>query len=572
MTSHLLSFVLFLPLAGMLLLLAMPAENRRLIRIWANAVSIATFLLSLCFIAKFDLNASGYQFVERAQWIPSIGAQYLLGMDGISLLMVLLTTLISAIAALSSWRSITERTKMFYSMILLLETGVLGVFLSLDLFLFYLFWDVVLIPMYFLIGIYGSERRGYAAIKFFLYTLLGSLFMLLGFLALYFEYAAQYGVYTFDLQKLMSLNLPLRTEEWIFFALFFGFAVKVPMFPLHTWLPDAHTEAPTAGSVLLASLLLKMGTYGFLRFSLPLLPKASTQTWIVHLMVALSLIAIIYGALVCLTQRDWKRLVAYSSVSHMGFCTLGIFVLNAKGLAGSVIQQVNHGITTGLLFLLVGFIYERRHTREISEFGGVAQVMPFYATVFAITVFASAGLPLLNGFIGEFTILSGAFQVNLWWAVVGVIGMILSAAYLLWLFQRTMLGPLKLDENRSLHDLFPRERLLVLPLVFLAFAIGIYPRPLFAVLEKPVQNILMRVAPVPHSGIADSSPAAPPDRTVSTQEPVARASARWRSALAAATPVLTQRAGSKLPAGTMNRAPRLLYRSTFSSLIQGEAR
>ena len=339
--------------------------------------------------------------------------------------------------------------------------------------------------MYFLIGIYGSERRGYAAIKFFLYTLLGSLFMLLGFLALYFEYAAQYGVYTFDLQKLMSLNLPLRTEEWIFFALFFGFAVKVPMFPLHTWLPDAHTEAPTAGSVLLASLLLKMGTYGFLRFSLPLLPKASTQTWIVHLMVALSLIAIIYGALVCLTQRDWKRLVAYSSVSHMGFCTLGIFVLNAKGLAGSVIQQVNHGITTGLLFFFVSWLqsYERRHTREISEFGGVAQVMPFYATVFAITVFASAGLPLLNGFIGEFTILSGAFQVNLWWAVVGVIGMILSAAYLLWLFQRTMLGPLKLATTGLARSISQR-RLLVLPLVFLAFAIGIYPRPLFAVFGK----------------------------------------------------------------------------------------
>lgn len=279
MTSHLLSSILFLPLAGMLVLLAMPSENRKLIRGWANAVSIATFLLSLCLIVRFDINAGGYQFMERAQWIPSIGAQYLLGMDGISLLMVLLTTLISAIAVLCSWRSITDRSKLFYSMILLLETGVLGVFLSLDLFLFYLFWDVVLIPMYFLIGIYGGERRGYAAIKFFLYTLLGSLFMLLGFLALYFQYAAQYGVYTFELQKLLTLNLPAGTEEWIFFALFLGFAVKIPMFPLHTWLPDAHTEAPTAGSVLLASLLLKMGTYGFLRFSLPLLPKASTQTW-----------------------------------------------------------------------------------------------------------------------------------------------------------------------------------------------------------------------------------------------------------------------------------------------------
>jgi NADH-quinone oxidoreductase subunit M len=509
MTSHLLSLIFFLPLAGMLILLALPSERRGLIRGWANAVAAATFLVSLCLIFRFDLNAGGYQFVERVEWIPSIGAQYLLGIDGISLLMVLLTTLISAISVLCSWRSITERTKLFYSMILLLETGVLGVFLSLDVFLFYLCWDVVLIPMYFLIGIYGGERRGYAAIKFFLYTLLGSLFMLLGFLALYFQYAAQYGVDTFELEKLLSLNLPLGTEQWIFFALFLGFAVKIPMFPLHTWLPDAHTEAPTAGSVLLASLLLKMGTYGFLRFSLPLLPKASTQTWIVNLMVVLSLIAIIYGALVCLTQRDWKRLVAYSSVSHMGFCTLGIFALNAKGLAGSVIQQVNHGITTGLLFLLVGFVYERRHTREISEYGGVAQVMPFYATVFAITVFGSAGLPLLNGFIGEFTILSGAFQVNLWWAVVGVIGIILGAAYLLWLFQRTMLGPLKHEENKGLRDLFPRERLLVLPLVFLVFAIGIYPRPLFAVLQKPVQNILVRLAPDSHSAVATSSPQQP---------------------------------------------------------------
>lgn len=505
MTSHLLSLIFFLPLAGMLVLLAMPSENRKLIRGWANAVAIATFLLSLCLIVRFDASAENYQFMERAQWIPSIGAQYLLGLDGISLLMVLLTTLISAIAVLCSWRSITERTKLFYAMTLLLETGVLGVFLSLDLFLFYLCWDVVLIPMYFLIGIYGGEHRGYAAIKFFLYTLLGSLFMLLGFLALYFQYAARYGVYTFDLQKLLSLNLPAGMQEWIFFALFLGFAVKIPMFPLHTWLPDAHTEAPTAGSVLLASLLLKMGTYGFLRFSLPLLPKASAQAWIVNLMVALSLIAIIYGALVCLTQRDWKRLVAYSSVSHLGFCTLGIFALNEKGLEGSVIQQVNHGITTGLLFLLVGFIYERRHTREISEFGGVAQVMPFYATVFGITVFGSAGLPLLNGFIGEFTILSGAFQVNLWWAVVGVIGLILGAAYLLWLFQRTMLGPLKNPANKNLRDLSFRERLLVLPLVFLVFAIGVYPRPLFAVLEKPVQNILVRLTPDAHPGIADSS-------------------------------------------------------------------
>jgi NADH-quinone oxidoreductase subunit M len=282
-------------------------------------------------------------------------------------------------------------------------------------------------------------------------------------------------------------------EQWIFFALFLGFAVKIPMFPFHTWLPDAHTEAPTAGSVLLAGLLLKMGTYGFLRFSLPLLPKASTQPWIVHLMVTLSLIAIIYGALVCLTQRDWKRLIAYSSVSHLGFCTLGIFALNVHGLEGSVIQQVNHGITTGLLFLIVGFIYERRHTREISEFGGLARAMPLYATVFAIAVFASAGLPLLNGFIGEFTILSGAFAANRAWAVVGVIGLILGAAYLLWLYQRTMLGSIRHEENRGLRDLLWNERMVVAPLLVLIFFIGLYPMPLFNVLDRPVKQILGRL-------------------------------------------------------------------------------
>lgn len=493
MTSHLLSLVLFLPLAGMLVLLAIPASNRNLLRGWANLITLITFGASLLLIPNFDSTATSFQFVERAQWIPSLGAQYLLGLDGISLLMVLLTTLISLIAMLCSWNSIVERSKLYYAMLLLLETGVLGVFLSLDLFLFYIFWDVVLIPMYFLIGIYGGDRRSYAAIKFFLYTLLGSVFMLLGFLALYFQYGARYGVYTFELQKLLSLNLAPNVEQWIFFALFFGFAVKIPMFPLHTWLPDAHTEAPTAGSVLLASLLLKMGTYGFLRFSLPLLPKASTEPWIVNTMVTLSLVAIIYGALVCLTQRDWKRLVAYSSVSHLGFCTLGIFALNVQGLEGSIIQQVNHGITTGLLFLLVGFVYERRHTREISEFGGLAKSMPFFATVFAIAVFASAGIPFLNGFIGEFTILSGAFQVNRWWAVIGVIGLVLGAAYLLWLYQRTMLGPVNNERNEGLPDLFPRERLIVLPLLALIFGIGLYPRPLFAVLDRPVQQILKRL-------------------------------------------------------------------------------
>jgi NADH-quinone oxidoreductase subunit M len=506
-SSHLLSIILFLPLAGLLVLLALPRDRAKAHRLWANLVCVLTFAVSLLLVSRFHSHRAGYQFMERAQWIPSIGAQYLLGVDGISLLMVLLTTLITCTACLCSWQSVTSRTKLFYAMLLLLETGVLGIFVSLDLFLFYLFWDLVLIPMYFLIGIYGGERRSYAAIKFFLYTLLGSVFMLLGFLTLYFQYGLRYGVYTFELEKLLALNLPPATEQWIFFALFLGFAVKVPMFPLHTWLPDAHTEAPTAGSVLLASLLLKMGTYGFLRFSLPLLPKASSEPWITNTMAVLSLVAIIYGALVCLTQRDWKRLVAYSSVSHLGFCTLGIFALNAQGLTGSVIQQINHGITTGLLFLLVGFVYDRRHTREISEYGGVAQAMPLYATVFAITAFASAGLPLLNGFIGEFTIISGAFQVHRWWAIVAVIGLVLGAAYLLWLYQRTMLGPLRQSANRFLPDLGWRERLVVAPLLVLVFAIGLYPAPLFTVLEQPVKQILARLNT--GTGVAETNPPRP---------------------------------------------------------------
>jgi NADH-quinone oxidoreductase subunit M len=489
MTAHLLSIVLFLPLAGMFALLLLPS-GMRVMRFVANVFAGGTFVASVLLAWNFETARTGFQFFERAAWIPSLGAQYLVGIDGISLLLVLLSTLISWIAVLYSWDLVEERAKLYYSMLLLLETAVIGVFVSLDLFLFYLFWDLALIPMYFIIGVFGGPRRSYAAIKFFLYTLLGSVFLLLGFLALYFQYGAATGTYTFELTKLMHANLPPAAQQWIFWAMFLGFAVKVPMFPLHTWLPDAHVEAPTAGSVLLASLMLKMGTYGFIRFSLPLVPWASTSPAVVMTMVALSLIAIIYGALVCLMQRDWKKLVAYSSVSHLGFCTLGIFALNFNGIAGSMIQQINHGISTGLLFLLVGFIYERRHTREISDFGGVAQSMPVFATVFAIAVFSSAGLPLLNGFIGEFTILSGAFAVNRTWAVSGALGIVLGAAYLLWLYQRTMMGPIKYDANRLLKDLTLRERVLVIPLVILCFGIGIYPAPLFNVLRPAVTSII----------------------------------------------------------------------------------
>ncbi|MGB9604603.1 MAG: complex I subunit 4 family protein [Bryobacteraceae bacterium] len=495
MSEHWLSIVLFTPLAGMLVLLLIPSRRADLIRVWANVVGVAGFLVSLPLLWRFDKNASGFQMVERHEWIPSLGARYIVGIDGISLLLVMLTTLIGAVAILSSWSAIQEKVKQYYAMFLLQQTGMLGVFLALDFFLFFVFWEVTLVPMYLIIGVWGGPRKLYAAIKFFLYTLAGSVLMLLGILTLYFQHFQQFGFYTFEIAELMKLDLPPAIQRWVFWAFFIGFAIKVPMFPFHTWLPDAHVEAPTAGSVILASILLKMGTYGFIRFSLPLLPKAAMDPVIVKALVALSLVAIIYGALVSLMQQDWKKLVAYSSVSHLGFCTLGIFALNPNGLAGSVIQQINHGISTGMLFLIVGIAYERRHTREIAEYGGLAHVMPRYATVFAFAMLSSAGLPLLNGFIGEFTILQGAFEANRVWAAFAATGVILGAAYLLWLYQRTMLGQITNPKNIHLSDLNLRELTVFLPLMAWALWIGVYPKPYFEVLEKPVIEIVQRVRP-----------------------------------------------------------------------------
>jgi NADH-quinone oxidoreductase subunit M len=433
--------------------------------------------------------------VESYDWIPILGVKYIVGIDGISMLLVMLTTLVGFLAVLSSWSAIEERLKAYYAMLLLLQTGMLGVFISLDFFLFFVFWEVVLIPMYFIISIWGGPRKLYAGIKFFLYTLAGSVLMLLGILTLYFQHYAQFGFFTFDIQALMAVDMPLNLQQWVFWAFFVGFAIKVPMFPFHTWLPDAHTEAPTAGSVILAAVLLKMGTYGFIRFSLPLLPKASFDPWIVQVMVILSIVGILYGALVCLMQTDWKKLVAYSSVSHLGFCTLGIFSLNPNGIAGSVIQQINHGISTGMLFLIVGVVYERRHTREISEYGGLAHVMPNFAFVFAFAMLSSAGLPLLNGFIGEFTILRGAFEANPAWAGFAVAGVVLGAGYLLWLYQRTMLGELTSAKNRLLPDLQLREWAVFVPLIAWAIWIGVYPKPFFDILERPVAQLVERVRP-----------------------------------------------------------------------------
>ncbi|MBI4892223.1 MAG: NADH-quinone oxidoreductase subunit M [Acidobacteria bacterium] len=493
MTSNLLSLILFTPIAGLLVLLFIPSSNKTLIKLWANLTAAAGFLVSLPLIMNFNRNLDGYQFVERADWIPSLGVQYLIGVDGISVLMVMLTTFMGLIAIFSSWDAIKDREKEYYAMFLIQQTGMIGVFISMDFLLFYVFWELVLVPMYFIIGVWGGPRKLYAAIKFFLYTLAGGVLMLLGILTLYFQHASQFGRYTFEITELMKLNLPLGLQQWVFWAFFLGFAIKVPMFPFHTWLPDAHTEAPTAGSVILAAVLLKMGTYGFIRFSLPLLPSASSDRTIVTVLAVLSIIGILYGALVSLMQQDWKKLVAYSSVSHLGFCTLGIFALNHAGIAGSVIQQINHGISTGMLFLIVGVIYERRHTREIKEYGGLAHVMPNYAIVFAFAMLSSAGLPLLNGFVGEFTILQAAFDANRVWAAFAVLGVIFGAAYLLWLYQRTMLGEVTNEKNKGLPDLNWREWAVFIPLMIWAVAIGVYPKPYFDILEKPVAQIVHRV-------------------------------------------------------------------------------
>lgn len=495
MDQHLLSIVLFTPLAGLAVLLAIPGRNKNLVRVWANVAALGGFLVSIPVAMRFHVGQPGFQYQEQADWIPSLGAHYHIGIDGISLLLLMLTTLVGFLAILSSWNAIQDRVKEYYAMFLLLQMGMIGVFISLDFFLFYIFWELVLVPMYFIIGVWGGPRKLYAAIKFFLYTLAGSVLMLLGILTLYFEHFRQFGYYTFEISDLMRLDLPLGLQQWVFWAFFLGFAIKVPMFPFHTWLPDAHVEAPTAGSVILASVLLKMGTYGFIRFSLPLLPRASADHLIVQILAGLSIIGIVYGALVSLMQQDWKKLVAYSSVSHLGFCTLGIFALNPNGLAGSVIQQINHGISTGMLFLIIGIVYERRHTREIAEYGGLAHVMPRFATIFAIAMLSSAGLPLLNGFIGEFTILQGAFEANRIWAAFAVTGVIFGAAYLLWLYQRTMLGQVTNAKNLAIPDMSFREVAIFVPLIAWAVWIGIYPKPYFDLLRQPVTEIVERVRP-----------------------------------------------------------------------------
>ena len=510
--NHLLSVVAYTPLVGAILLVFVNKEHKNFIRWFANIVGAAGFLVSLPLLFQFDVNAEGMQFVERHSWIPSIGVEYHFGIDGISLLLIILTTGLGFLSILSSWTAIEERVKEYYIFMLLLQTGMLGVFMAMDFFLFYVFWEVMLVPMYFLIGVWGGPRKLYAAIKFFLYTLLGSVLMLLGILALYFYNFKVTGVLTFSIPELQKLQLPWEYQFWLFLAFFASFAIKVPMFPFHTWLPDAHVEAPTAGSVILAGVLLKMGTYGFVRFSLPMFPDAAKDTaslnlsyltfglvnyqfGLLHLMAFLSIVGIIYGALVAMMQKDAKKLVAYSSVSHLGFCMLGLFALNPNGINGSIIQQINHGISTGALFLIVGIVYERRHTRDIAEYGGLSHVMPIYATIFLIITMSSIGLPLLNGFIGEFTILAGAFQRKISWGVWGCMGIVLGAAYMLWLYQRMMFGQITNPKNEKLKDLNFREFATLIPLVVMAFWIGIYPKPFFRIIEKPVNQIVEKVQP-----------------------------------------------------------------------------
>ncbi|MGH9668895.1 MAG: complex I subunit 4 family protein [Terriglobales bacterium] len=508
MYNHILSIILFTPLVGALLLLFVPKENKNAIRWIANLFALGGLVVSLPLVPWFWAvkYQPGFKFMEGSfnNWIPSIGASYLLGIDGISFLLIMLTTLLGWVSILSSWTAIEERVKEYYIWFLILQTGMLGVFMALDFFLFYVFWEVMLVPMYLLIGIWGGPRKLYAAIKFFLYTLVGSVAMLLGILYLYFHHHKLTGIYTFSVEALYKTS-PLIDPSiavWLFLGFFLAFAIKVPMFPFHTWLPDAHTEAPTAGSVILAGVLLKMGTYGLIRFSLPLFPAIVLDEMMRWAMMTLSIIAILYGALVTLMQKDMKRLIAYSSVSHLGFCTLGIFALNPLGLSGSVLQQINHGISTGALFLIAGILYERRHSREIADYGGISSVMPVYAAVTLIMFMSSLGLPLLNGFIGEFTILQGTFmEKNIaghsgaFWAAWAVGGVVLGAAYLLWLYQRVFFGPITNPKNEKLADLTPRELATFVPLIILAFVIGIYPKPFFQILEQPVNQIVKTVQP-----------------------------------------------------------------------------
>ena len=470
-----LSLIVFFPLAGVALLFFVDRRAEGIAKWIALITSAATFLISLPLFWRFDLTEAGFQFVERHDWITAWGAEYHLGLDGITLFLVLLTTLLTFLAVLGSWTQTDRHVREFMITLLLLEVGMTGVFVSLDVFLFYVFWEVMLFPMYFLIGVWGSERRVYAAIKFIVYTMSASVLMLLAILVMYFLNHRATGEFSFSLLDWYRLRVGLPLQYWLFAAFALAFAVKVPMFPFHTWLPDAHVEAPTAGSVILAGVLLKMGTYGFLRFAMPLFPEATLAA--LPFLIGISVAGILYGALVCMVQPDMKKLVAYSSVSHLGFVMLGIFVLNEQGVEGGILQMINHGISTGALFFIVGMIYERRHTKAIADFGGLMKVMPVYATLVLIIVLSSIGLPGLNGFVGEYLILVGAFKVSKTAAVLAAFAVILAAVYLLWMYQRVFFGEVLNPKNLGLKDLPFREIVVLAPLIVLIVWIGVYPKP-----------------------------------------------------------------------------------------------
>ena len=476
MTFPILTSLLVLPLIGAVALLFLKdtEQNQPAIRLVALVVSVLVFLETLLLWARFDPASAEFQFVERHAWIPAFGISYFVGVDGISLLLLVLTGFLTPLALLASWESVHSRARAFCIFILVLESAMIGVFVALDLFLFYVFWDAMLIPMYFLIGIWGYERRVYAAVKFILYTMGGSVLMLLAILGLaYLHATANGGTYSFDLTRLFALQIPQNLQFWFFLAFALSFAIKVPLFPFHTWLPDAHVEAPTAGSVLLAGVMLKMGTYGLVRFAFPLFPVAASL--FAPYLAALAVIGIVYGALVAMVQPDMKKLVAYSSVSHLGFVVLGITAMNIQGVQGAVYQMLNHGVSTGGLFLIVGMLSDRRHTRLISEYGGLKKVAPRLVAVFFIITLSSIGLPGLNGFVGEFLILLGAFRWDWRMASIAASGVILSAVYMLWMFQRVNYGPVTNEKNASLADLGLREWVVIAPIIAAAILMGVLP-------------------------------------------------------------------------------------------------
>jgi NADH-quinone oxidoreductase subunit M len=493
MPFPILTSLIALPVVGAILLLFVRDEgpNGRRLHILALIVSVLVLAETLVLWSRFATGSADFQFVERHDWIPAFGISYAVGVDGISLLLLVLTAVLTPIALLSAWDAIHKQTKAFCVFVLLLESAMMGVFVSLDLFLFYVFWDAMLVPMYFLIGIWGYDRRVYAAVKFILYTMAGSVLMLLAILGLAYFHATATGAPSFDLLRLYALRVPPHLQFWFFLAFALAFAIKVPLFPFHTWLPDAHVEAPTAGSVILAGVLLKMGTYGLVRFAFPLFPQAAV--FFAPKIAVLAVIGIIYGALVAMVQPDLKKLVAYSSVSHLGFVVLGITAMNTQGVQGAVYQMLSHGISTGGLFLVVGMLSDRRHTRAIAEYGGLKRVVPHLVAVFLLLTLSSIGLPGLNGFVGEFLILLGTFRADPALAAAAASGLVLSATYMLWMFQRVNYGPVTDERNAHLADLGPREWIVIVPVVAIAVVMGVLPNLFLRPIEPSVNRMIEQV-------------------------------------------------------------------------------